>query len=78
MKEEEFPTLKGEEEMYVLKLSDAPVNKKISVQEYLMNSGELVTGVGFYHKDTVKRYLDRDGDTYMGVGIYHRKDPVNK
>lgn len=71
MKEEEFPTLKGGEEMYVLKLSDAPINKKISVQEYLMNSGELVTGIGCDDKETTVRWVKVYGDTYLGIGVFH-------
>lgn len=67
MTQADLPDLYGEKE-YVLSSTCPGV---IKVMDYLLDSGEVVRGIGTNSRHQVIWWVDRDKDTYLGVGVEH-------
>ena len=67
MTHDDLPALQREK-VYVLSSTCPGV---IPVRDYLLDSGEVVRGIGTNSRHQVIWWVDRDKDTYLGVGVEH-------
>jgi hypothetical protein len=67
MTQADLPDLYGEK-VYVLS-STCP--GAIKVMDYLLDSGEVVRGIGTDIRNQVVHWVTYDKDVYLGVGVQH-------
>lgn len=67
MTHNDLPDLYGEK-VYVLSSTCPGV---IPVRDYLLDSGEVVRGIGTDIRNQVVWWVNRDKDAYLGVGVEH-------
>lgn len=67
MTQVDLPDLHGKE-VYVLS-STCPGD--MGIGEYLLNTGEIVSGISTSLKGHVVYWVNHDKDVYLGVGVQH-------